>query len=187
MSELDRFPEISTERLILKQLTHEYLDPVFRHFSNDEINRFTDTDNAKSPEDAAELIQWGLGIFEKRFGILWGIFDKQEDTFLGEVNYVLRMGTDAIPHRVEIGYDLTRSNWGKGYMTEAFSAAIRYIFSLEHINRIEAVIHPDNLRSRKVVEQQGFAKEGILREFCVKNGVYWDMVMYSLLKREWQE
>ena len=176
MTEKKIFPELVTHRLAMKKLTLDHADSVLRHFANDEINRFSDSSNAENPEDAAEIIEWGLHIF-----------DRQTGAFMGEVNYTVRRDSNNFIHRVELGYDLGVQHWGKGFMTEAVSAAIPYIFSLENINRIEAVIHPGNLRSQKVVERQGFTREAVLREYAVKNGEYWDMMMYSLLKRKWQD
>ncbi|MBN2239783.1 MAG: GNAT family N-acetyltransferase [Dehalococcoidales bacterium] len=187
MSEAKTFPVLETDRLVMKQLTLDYLEPVFRHYANSETNRFTDSPDAENTGDVEEIIQWGLWVFEIGKGFLWGLFDKQDDTFLGEVNMVFRQCGNTSLHRVEIGYDLVREYWGNGYITEAAGAAIAHIFSLGFINRIEAVIHPGNLRSQKVVERQGFTRETVLREYAVFDGNYQDMVLYSLLKSEWEE
>ena len=53
-------------------------------------------------------------------------------------------------------------------MSEVFRTVIPYIFSNKDINRIQATIHPENARSRKIVERFGFQEEGILREVAVK-------------------
>ena len=71
-------------------------------------------------------------------------------------------------------------------MTEAIASVILYIFTTTPIDRIEATIHPENTRSHNVVKRAGFQKEGVLRQYVLWEGEHWDMVLYSLLKQEWE-
>ena len=51
------------------------------------------------------------------------------------------------------------------------------------LHSIEAIIDPSNYASAKVLEKNGFIKEGHLRENVFFNGQYLDSVIYSLLKK----
>lgn len=53
------------------------------------------------------------------------------------------------------------------------------------LNRIEATVHVENMRSQRVLVKLGFQREGLLREYYCREGVYNDQVQFSLLKREW--
>ena len=55
------------------------------------------------------------------------------------------------------------------------------------LNRIEATTHTENQRSQHVLAKLGFQKEGLLREFYCRDGLYNDQVQFSLLHREWQQ
>lgn len=61
---------------------------------------------------------------------------------------------------VSLGYWLGRPYWGKGYMTEAATAAIKDRFSYPHITRIAANTEPDNTTSIKVLTKIGFTYLG---------------------------
>ncbi|MDR6749032.1 RimJ/RimL family protein N-acetyltransferase [Bacillus pumilus] len=50
-------------------------------------------------------------------------------------------------------------------MKEAIAAVLRYGFQEMKLNRIEAIIDPENTSSIKLVEMLYFVKEGLLREF----------------------
>ena len=181
------FPVLESSRLVLRKLTHNYIDEVYNHFSNEQVNRYVDFESAQSLEDAKEIIDWGLNLLQNNNGILWGIFKKDKEIFLGQINYVLKADDNfnGNIHRAEIGFDLTPAFWGNGYMSEAIKAGNTFIFDEMDINRIEAIVHILNTKAHKTLERIGFKKEGILREYVQYKGEFWDMVYYSLLKKEW--
>jgi ribosomal-protein-alanine N-acetyltransferase len=51
-----------------------------------------------------------------------------------------------------------------------------------NLNRIEALVYPENTDSHSLLMKSGFLKEGILREYAFFRDVRQDLVMYSLLK-----
>lgn len=73
---------------------------------------------------------------------------------------------------ITLGYD--KQNWGKGYASEALRAAIAFCFNELSMNRIEAEIYEFNLRSIRLFEGLGFTKEGVKRQYVLKDGVYKD-------------
>ena len=182
------FPQLETDRLVLGELTHDDIDVVLKHFANEEVARYQDAHPTKNTEEARQIIDWGKNLVKSKMGALWGIFRREDDSFLGQVNCVFRADNNFTMnvHRAEIGYDLTPQYWGKGYMSEAVASVIPYIFSSTPIDRMEATIHPENIRSHNVVERAGFQKEGVLRRYVLWEGEHWDMVLYSLLKQEWE-
>jgi RimJ/RimL family protein N-acetyltransferase len=52
---------------------------------------------------------------------------------------------------VELGWAILSSHWGKGYATEAARAALDWIDA----ERVISMIHPGNVRSRRVAEKLG--------------------------------
>ncbi len=53
----------------------------------------------------------------------------------------------------EIGYHLVRHEWGKGYATEAASAALAWVFRETTHDRACSIVHPENVPSRRVAER----------------------------------
>ena len=72
-------------------------------------------------------------------------------------------------------------------MTEALNAIIKFGFQEIGLNRIQAVVMPENQGSEKLLEKAGFQNEGILREYenWGEKG-FVDVSIFSLLKREHQ-
>jgi ribosomal-protein-alanine N-acetyltransferase len=187
MSEAREFSQLGTNRLVLRELTLDDLDVIFPHFANEEVVRYEDSKPVANVRDVTDIIEWGRSIASNKAGILWGIFRKGDGAFLGQMNYVVMPDNNFIgtTHRAEIGFDLTPHYWGNGYMFEAISCVIEFIFSSTEINRIEAIVHTENSRSLKVLTRLGFRKEGILREYVKWEGEYWDMAVLTMLKRDW--
>ncbi|MBI4306030.1 MAG: GNAT family N-acetyltransferase [Chloroflexi bacterium] len=86
----------------------------------------------------------------------------------------------------EIGYWLARSAQGRGVMTRACRAALKYCFEARSMNRVQVRAALDNVRSRAIPERLGFAFEGIQRQATLVSGSYQDLAVYSLLASEWQ-
>jgi RimJ/RimL family protein N-acetyltransferase len=87
---------------------------------------------------------------------------------------------------LEIGYALLPSQRGKGYCTEAVKIMVDYLFLSKEMARIQAHIHPGNIASQKVVEKNGFKKEGTIRKCFFSKGEWRDMLLYSILREEWK-
>ncbi len=62
---------------------------------------------------------------------------------------------------------------------------MRFGFEDLNLNRIEATTNLDNAASRRVLAKVGFTEEGILREYRYWGGRFYDLRMYSLLRREY--
>lgn len=87
----------------------------------------------------------------------------------------------------EMGYYVAEPYWGKGITSSAVSQTVAYVFENTDMMRIFAEPFSYNMASRRVLEKNGFVSEGILRENAVKNGKTLDMVLYALLKRDYEQ
>ena len=56
---------------------------------------------------------------------------------------------------VDLGYRLYRTQWGKGYATEAARLSIQYGFETLRLKRIVAHVHRDNVASHQVALKCG--------------------------------
>jgi len=70
-------------------------------------------------------------------------------------------------------------------MTEAVGGLLDHCFVELGAHRIEALIHPDNVASMRLVERLGFRCEGgPLRDYWRVGGAYLSVMMYALLADE---
>jgi ribosomal-protein-alanine N-acetyltransferase len=82
------------------------------------------------------------------------------------------------------GYWIGKPFTGQGYMTEAVRAAVGYGFETLHLHRLEAATMPNNVASIRVLERNGFRREGYARRLLKINGVWEDHVLHALLSEE---
>ena len=64
-------------------------------------------------------------------------------------------------------------------------ALVRVGFERINLNRIEATTNLDNAGSRRVLAKVGFVEEGVLRDYRYWRGAFYDLRMFSLLRREY--
>jgi len=174
---------IETERLVLRPLTTQDSEAVYRIFSNPEVTRFLELTPLEVVEEGTALIDYFNGMFDRRSGVRWGIESKADGSLIGTCGF----HSAELRHMMaELSYDLAREHWGKGLVPEAARAMLRHGFGTMGLNRIQAHVLPEALPSARVLEKLGFQREGVLRESGYWKGRFWDRVAFSLLKREWQ-
>jgi ribosomal-protein-alanine N-acetyltransferase len=61
---------------------------------------------------------------------------------------------------VEIGYSISEEHRNCGYMTEAAKAVVRFAFEKAGQDVLVAIVKPENIASRRVIEKLGFTKLG---------------------------
>jgi RimJ/RimL family protein N-acetyltransferase len=101
------------------------------------------------------------------------------------VGMVSLRSIDREHEEVELSFWIGRPFWGRGYATEAASAAVEHAFDVLGLNRIVAHHMVRNPASGRVLARLGFQQEGLLRERVKKWGVYEDVVLMALLRRDW--
>ena len=85
-------------------------------------------------------------------------------------------------YNAELGYWIAEHYWGKGIITKTIEHFCSYLFSKYKINRIYADVFSTNPASGRVLEKNGFIKEGTLKKAAYKNGLFIDLLVYSKLK-----
>lgn len=181
MAEPLRFPELASKRLILKQPTRADADAVLRMFRDQEVLRFYNVDFLSSRQEAVSLIEQRRRRYEVGHGIRWGIYVRESREYVGSCGFEL---LHRAWHFAEIGYELGREHWGRGYMTEALRAMLGYGFESLDLHRVEAQVEPPNEASRTVLRKLGFQEEGVARERGYWRGEFHDLVQFGLLRRE---
>lgn len=94
----------------------------------------------------------------------------------------LVMQTDVYRLSAEIGYWLGEPYWGIGIATRAVSLVTDYAFKTLGFHRVYAGIFEYNKPSMRVLEKNGFVKEGIFKQSIIKNGKMWDEHRYAKVK-----
>lgn len=182
VKEENSFPNIETERLMLRQLTIRDAAVLWQYWSHPEVTEYLTLEPFKEVEEAISMIELLLSLPASNQGIRWAITNKQTGAVLGTCGFHNFKPEHA---RVEIGYELGRDYWHQGFMTEALTAILHYGFNSSKYNRIEAFVNVGNSKSTGTLEKMGFKLDGILRQYEFARGNFVDQYCYSLLKTEY--
>ena len=66
-------------------------------------------------------------------------------------------------------------------MTESVRALIPFAFGPLRLHRLEAACIPTNTASMRLLENTGFAREGLARQYLCINGIWQDHLLYGLV------
>ena len=76
--------------------------------------------------------------------------------------------------------------WSQGYGTEAMRLALKHGFETLNLNRIMLDVYETNPRAIRSYEKAGFVYEGRKRQGMFKDGRYFDILVMSVLREEWE-
>ena len=139
-----------TERLILRPLTKEDAQDVFEWCSDPIVNKYlpyTLYENVNQVEEWIESIK------------------DEENTFafvLKDSGKVIGSGSismDTERNAYELGYNINRNYWNKGYTTEASKGLIKWAYDVLDAREFCANYATANVASGKVLEKCGFEFE----------------------------
>jgi len=110
------------------------------------------------------------------------IFDSTSDELLGGLTLGgIRRG---VAQAATLGYWMGAPHAGKGRMTRAVAAVVRFGFDSLRLHRIEAACIPDNAPSIALLERNGFQREGFARAYLKIDDAWRDHVLLALLEGE---
>lgn len=175
------FPVIETNRLILREVSTEDADHMFTYLSDKDVLKHMGLEPFHTVEDVYDEIGWYQSIYDEGTGIRWGITLKDSGNVIGSCGF---LNMKSKHYRAEVGFELSKDYWGKGIANEALEAVVKVGFQHFQLERIEALIEPENVPSQKLVERQGFIREGLLRHYEFTCGKFDDLYIYSILKDE---
>ena len=145
--------KIETERLIITEFDMSMAESVHINSLDDDNRRFVPDEVFETVEEAAETVEFLIGIYENGNGPLVYPVLLKDGTYIGYVQAVpFEDGT------WEVGYHIGGNYTKKGYATEAVTAFLPVIMKQIDITEIAGICLADNKASVKVMERCGFRK-----------------------------
>ncbi|HEV8592565.1 MAG TPA: GNAT family protein, partial [Pyrinomonadaceae bacterium] len=138
------------------------------------------TNNDRPIEKTREWIAQNLEHFGAGEGYDVGIWHRGK--MVGQIGY---NHFDPQDQKTEIGYWIAADAQGKGLVTRSCIALVDNAFTNLKLNRIELHCGTENLKSRRIAERLGFKEEGVERQAEWLHDRFIDLVVYSMLKTEW--
>jgi RimJ/RimL family protein N-acetyltransferase len=87
----------------------------------------------------------------------------------------------------EWGFALGSPFWGSGVFQEGARGVIDFAFGVVGVHRLEARSIASNVRGNAALRKVGAMEEGMLRRAFVRDGRYFDQILWSILKEDWRQ
>lgn len=168
-------PVLDTGRLRLRERTADDAEALFPSYADVEAMTYwshaphmsVEQTRAKIAEPSAEWRAWAITL-------------AGDDRAIGFV----AVG-EKRPGVSEIGYMVTRAQWGRGIAREAVSAVLDQLLRVEGQRRVFADTDPENVASNGLLKALGFTLEGRLREEWETHLGVRDTFLWGLLASDW--
>lgn len=175
-------PVLEGSRLRLRRMERSDAQQMLMYWGDPEVVRYMNISAFQSEDEVWEMINLLNGLAETEDAMRWGIEHKESGMLIGSCGFNMWQLSGA--YRAEIGYEIGARYWGQGYMSEALRLLFTFGYQEMGLNRIEALVYPDNEASIRLLSHLGFQSEGLLREYQKFGDQFVDLQMFSLLKRE---
>lgn len=172
---------ISTERLVLEEITWDDLEDIHNLHSVPEVDEFNTLGIPKDIAETKDLIRRDIEYppDKQRTSYCWKIEIKDSGEFIG----LAGMFPSNDKYRLaEIYYKLHPDHWGRGYATEVSKALIKTGFEEMGLHKVEAGVATGNLASIRVLEKCGMTREGLRRRILPIRGKWFDNYHYAIVE-----
>jgi [ribosomal protein S5]-alanine N-acetyltransferase len=153
-----RLPEIiSTQHLSLQRLRYEDAEEIFYAYaSKPEATQFVSFPTHQSIQDARAFLRYAVPAWHGGQELIYSIRLRQTNSLIGSIGFINEDG------KVQFGYILSPTYWGKGLMTEACTATLNVVKVHPGVYRIWTVVDVENQASVKVLLKCGLVEEARL-------------------------
>jgi len=172
--------ELQTTRLRIRPPKMEDAEAIYEGYAQDkQVTKYVIWSPHSSIEITREFMRRCIRVWEEKTAFPWVIIRRDENYVVGMVELRIE------GHKADLGYVISRPEWGKGYATEAVQAVVSWAVEQPSIMRVWALCDVDNIASARVLEKVGMEREGVLRQFIIHPNVSKkprDVYCYSLIK-----
>lgn len=163
-----------TDRIVHRAFEPADAEVFHRLKSHPEVMRYTGEPPSPSVDAAREAIT-NYPDFERHGYGRWACVLEATGEVIGfsGLKWLDELGA------ADLGYRFFPEYWGKGLATESGRACVRFAFDTLHLDRVLALVLPDNAASLRVLDKLGFRLEdtieyeghsGVLRYGLARSG-----------------
>ena len=116
-------------------------------------------------------------------GYAFAVVAQTDDQLLGGISLSnVRRG---VTQAAQLGYWLGLPHVRQGHMADAVAAIVPYAFFGLRLHRLEAATLPTNSASIRVLERNGFLREGYARRYLKIDGEWQDHILFALIAEDY--
>jgi len=177
---------IETERLLLRPFALDDLSDLHAITGHEEVVRYlpegvwTLEETREALRKVTDRYKRGQSVTEVKYTL--AVVEKNTKKVVGWCG----LGPmDFDQAEVEIYYGLSRDLWGRGIATEAAKALLHYGFQSIGLEKIVAIVKPENRTSQRVIEKLGMSYKKRIGSLPEKFKFYEGLLYYSLTQEEY--
>lgn len=164
--------QITSERIIFKKTTLSDADALFSIWSDEAVAKFMNIEKFTTISQAQEMIQL---INEEPSACRYTLFINGKIAGSLGINDI-----DPNNKTVEIGYELAKSFWRQGFMTEALHTFIKLLKQQNYLTGVSAKVLPDNIASIELLKKMNFTCQTASKEFELHTQAICTVFIFSL-------
>lgn len=142
---------IETERLIIRNLTGDDLQAVYKWAGDPDVARYVIFPQYRSEADGIMWLQSKEQQADDPDDYDLGFVLKETGELVGSGGFAYHPDTDTWV----VGYVLRKDCWGNGYVPEAMNGILDEIRKTRKVRAIEGIFAAENSKSRRVMEKLG--------------------------------
>ncbi len=172
-------PFLSGEHIYLRTIVKSDLTPAYRDWFNDEeVCRFNS--HHRFPQYDGNMRDYYDRVIKSRENLVLAICDKKTDAHIGNISL---LNIDLLNQSAELGIIIgDKKQWGKGVGRKASKLLLAHGFNQLNLHRIYCGTNEDNVPMQKLASSLGFIEEGRARHAMFKDGIFKNVIYYSLLR-----
>ena len=151
---------LETQRLVLRPLTFDDAYTAYHGWTGDpDVAKYVSWLPHHSIQDTIawlEEVAWEPDSYLVRSTYIWGFVQKQTGELFGSGGLIWEEDWQLF----QIGYNIMKTHWNRGYTTEAMRAVLHYGAVHLGLKRVAGGHAKENLASARVIEKLGFVYDG---------------------------
>ena len=154
---------VETGRLLLRPWVEDDLDPLAAIFAEPAFWRYP-FGRGFTREETEQFLERQFDHWAAHGFGSWAAELKDGHRLIGYIGLAIPTWLPQVMPAVEVGWRLHPDHWGRGLATEGGRASVRYGFEELGLERIIAIVMPENVASRRVMAKLGMAKVSFTRD-----------------------
>ena len=173
--------EIKTKRLLLRPFAEADAADLYGYARDPRVGPPAGWPPHKSQAESLEIIRTVFAAPNT-----FALVDKASGRVIGSAGFTGKGRPEFPSPNDELGYALSADFWGRGLMSEAVRALLRYAFAGLGLACVWCSHYGDNLPSRRVIEKCGFRFQFEGQLLDGPTGAEKPARFYAMARQEWE-
>ncbi len=176
---LSIFHTLEADSVYFKPLHTLDAGEIFEYASDEDVSRFIGWKLMKTLEDTKAFIETMINREAAGNHLYASVVEKATQKVVGTV---MIFNFDEEAKKAEVGYVFHKASWGKGYGSQSLALVTDFSFNILKLHKLHANVVDVNVGSARILEKNGYAFEGRLRDHYFIEDKYYDCLLYGKIE-----